>query len=270
MIAPDGLGGAFVVWEGEEGVDAPSFIQHLGPTGTAAPGWPTFGLRVSSTTSQLNTRVCHDGFGGAIVVWRGPGPDRRQGAFAKRYGPDGPTPTLVSLVSVEAEPQRVVLIWHGAGFEQLPVVQRRVDNGAWEDLGQPDQESSDRLRYEDRAVTSGGRYAYRLRYAAEGVDQFTSETWVNVPAHALTLAGFGPNPALGVPTVHFSLAGDGPATLEVLDIAGRRLASREVGPLGAGRHAIRLDREPRLSPGIYLVRLRTAASTLITRAAVLR
>lgn len=57
----------------------------------------------------------------------------------------------------------------------------------------------------------------------------------------------------GSARVELSLPDGGPARLELLDVAGRLVASSEVGPLGPGRHAFALGRN--LQPGIYLVRL---------------
>ena len=84
------------------------------------------------------------------------------------------------------------------------------------------------------------------------------------------LEGAQPNPAAGSSgfTVSFSLPGDAPATLELLDLSGRRLLSREVGSLGGGRHTISWQRESaELPAGMYILRLsqsgRTASSKVV-------
>jgi hypothetical protein len=58
-----------------------------------------------------------------------------------------------------------------------------------------------------------------------------------------------------------------PARLELLDIAGRRIASHEVG---AGQHTLDLGGGQRLAPGLYLVRLTQGANTRTTRVAMLK
>jgi hypothetical protein len=70
--------------------------------------------------------------------------------------------------------------------------------------------------------------------------------------------------------VSFALPGPGPATLELLDITGRRLASREVGGLGPGRHLANLGGTTGLTPGVYLVRLTRAGRSLVARASVVK
>jgi hypothetical protein len=69
--------------------------------------------------------------------------------------------------------------------------------------------------------------------------------------------------------VRFALPSTEPARLELLDVAGRRLAMREVGSLGAGQHAVNLSEGSRLSSGLYLVRLTQADRSQVRRAVVI-
>lgn len=86
---------------------------------------------------------------------------------------------------------------------------------------------------------------------------------------AIALAGAEPNPTRGTSlTVAFSLPGHGAATLDLFDIGGRRVRSREVGSLGLGTHRVDLAAGARLSPGVYLIRLTSAGRTLSRRAVV--
>ena len=83
---------------------------------------------------------------------------------------------------------------------------------------------------------------------------------------ALALHAFGSQPARGTLWVEFAL-GDGPARLELLDVTGRRVASRDVGALGPGRHALALGE--RLHSGVYLARLTQGGRARTTKAVVL-
>jgi hypothetical protein len=84
---------------------------------------------------------------------------------------------------------------------------------------------------------------------------------------AFALDPVRPNPSRGgALTVRFSLPTDAPARLELLDVAGRRIASHDVG---AGQHTIDFGAGQRLEPGLYLVRLTQGANTRTTRVAVL-
>jgi hypothetical protein len=254
-IAPDGTGGGYFSFQ----YDYPSAVQHITAAGTAAPGWPPYGFRLATTSAQFEPQLVPSSGGGSIAVWeeRG-GIGSRLGLFAQRFEPTGPTPTPVrlSLVSTEARQDRVVLLWDGPGAGLLIAsVERRAEDGAWQRLGRASTASPDRLRYEDREVVAGSRYAYRLAVGGGGATDYTAESWVDVPlGYSVALAGFQPNPASGVPTVAFALADASPATLEVLDVSGRRLVARDVGGLGAGRHTLQLEGVA-LAPGIYWIRL---------------
>jgi hypothetical protein len=79
------------------------------------------------------------------------------------------------------------------------------------------------------------------------------------------LRGVRPQPSRGPMTISFSLADDGPASLELHDVAGRRLMTREVGAMGPGAHTVELSET--LPAGIYLVRL-TQGSRALTRKAI--
>ena len=98
----------------------------------------------------------------------------------------------------------------------------------------------------------------------------------SVPGEAPASVAFAldpvrPNPTHGgTLTVRFALPGGAAASLELLDVAGRRIAKHEVGALGAGRHTLDLGEGARLAPGLYLVCLRQGTNTRVTRVAVLK
>jgi hypothetical protein len=90
-----------------------------------------------------------------------------------------------------------------------------------------------------------------------------------VPApRDLTLKPVRPSPSRGGVAAEFGLPHGQAATLELIDIAGRRIAAREVGSLGAGWH--RIDLAARLPAGVYVVRLAQAGRALTTKVAVVR
>ena len=101
--------------------------------------------------------------------------------------------------------------------------------------------------------------------------QTLSTTAVEPPASVrLALAGARPNPARnGVLRVAFILPSRERATLELIDIAGRRVARREVGMLGPGPHELAFD-NPRLKAGLYFLRLSQGAEVLDARAVMMR
>ena len=82
----------------------------------------------------------------------------------------------------------------------------------------------------------------------------------------LRLEGAFPTPTRGLLSVAFALPDDAPATLELLDIAGRRVAARAVGELGPGRHVAQLARPGTSASGVYFIRLSHGGRRLVTKA----
>ncbi len=273
-VVADAAGGAYVCWEWSDysSIRTEVRVQHLSAAGAVAPGWPMNGVPAATSLSQHWPRPVADGAGGVIVVWEEHGMIPRGGLFAQRFAADGPTPALLALASADATPERVLLTWQGPDAGSLAaVVYRRDAVNDWERMGAARHEGQDLLHFEDRAVTPGTRYAYRLGYVEEGAEQFTPETWVDVPqAVRFALRGPTPNPSAGDLTVAFSLAGDEPASLEVYDLSGRLVRRRDVGALGPGAHRIPIAEQDRLPAGIYALRLRQGNLVATARAVVIR
>jgi hypothetical protein len=78
------------------------------------------------------------------------------------------------------------------------------------------------------------------------------------------------NPSRGDLHISLSLPDASPARLELFDLAGRRLAARDVGTFGPGSHVVTLGEGRALPPGAYVLRLTQGARALTTRAVVLR
>ena len=93
---------------------------------------------------------------------------------------------------------------------------------------------------------------------------------VETPGAQFALHRAVPNPTAGDLTVFFSLPDASPATIELIDINGRRIMRREVGSLGAGLHSLSLRSETRHLPnGVYALRLSRAGRQLMTKVSVL-
>jgi hypothetical protein len=271
-MAPDGASGAYVVWRYDDSgppYGQPSFIQHVTGSGLIASGWPSYGLQLSTSLDQNFPTVTSDGFHGAIVAWSEN--FERFGIFAQRYQLDGLVAVELSLVSAEPREGYVALDWFSAGTTPgATMLYRRTETSAWSGIASLQADGTGHLRYDDHAVAAGTRYGYRLGYVEDGAERFTSETWVEVPSTMLSLEGLRPNPASGPLSVSFALPNASPASLEVLDVSGRRILQREVGTMGAGAHVVRLEESSALSPGIYWLRLRQGSRALLARGAVVR
>ena len=148
-------------------------------------------------------------------------------------------------------------------------LQRRQDGG-WLDRGETASDAGGAVTFEDTDVRPGTRYEYRVRgtVGAEAIVSGIAEA--SIPRVSLGISNAGTNPARGGRlALAFSLADDGPARLEVIDVSGRLIASQSVGSYGAGRHEISLDLGERLRSGIHFVRLTQSGHRVTTRLTVL-
>jgi hypothetical protein len=84
------------------------------------------------------------------------------------------------------------------------------------------------------------------------------------------IAGVFPNPAALDRSVRFTLPASRPATMELLDLQGRRLWSRDVGALGRGSHEVRLADRMWLPAGTYFARLTQGERSATSRVVILR
>ncbi len=177
------------------------------------------------------------------------------GAYAL-VQPSGPVGIELTLLASDPRPGDVMLVWY-ADAVAMPLVglERREGDEAWRLLSQGTPDASSRLEFHDETARAGGDYHYRLVWnTATGV-QTSSEVGVRVPALALSLSGAWPHPApASQVSLRITLPDASPATISLYDPAGRRVAERSVGGLGAGTHTVSLA-SSRLTPGVYLARL---------------
>ena len=267
-----GFGDLIVAWgDRRNDLDDDVYLQDLLAGGAPRPGWPATGQSVCTFPGDQNRpMVAGDDAGGALVVWH----DTRSGGddlYGGHVGQDGIVPTLLSLVSARCDDGVVALDWFAESTESIhATLERRTDASGWSARDVLSADGTGHVRYQDSAVIAGDRYGYRLTWFEGGGERSTEATWVRVPGSRFALSGPQPNPAAGPFRIEFSLANADPATLEVTDAAGRRVARREIGSLGPGSHRVTLRETDALPPGIYLLTLKQGARVLHARGAVLR
>ncbi len=66
-VLADGAGGVYVTWDSQT---PDVYLQHLGPDGQVAPGWPVNGLPVCVFPGEQGApQLAADGAGGVFIVW---------------------------------------------------------------------------------------------------------------------------------------------------------------------------------------------------------
>jgi len=98
----------------------------------------------------------------------------------------------------------------------------------------------------------------------------TTDAPMPVAGADLAITRVRPNPASSPLHVEFSLASDAPATLEVVDVAGRRWLHDELGALARGQHEATVSLRGLPGPGVYWLHLAQAGHGVVTQVVVIR
>jgi hypothetical protein len=272
-IAPTHEGGAIASWhEATSARPRGVYAQRVLKRGEMA--WPADGVSVCTATGDHESpRLASDGHDGAYVVWADSRPAGKLYAThltgsgnphdgwpadgspisAVQDADGGPT-SLVDPPTVAATGNEEAMVaWdsyqtvpgrpNGSLLEQCFVTQLTPDGPAVPSPSPP--------------ASSAKRAGFPLSESQRLLATFA-------------LIGTRPNPAHAAATIRFALPDESPAMLELHDIAGRRVWSREVGTLGAGVHELPLRDGESTSPGLYLIRLRQGPRTATLPLVVVR
>lgn len=185
---------------------------------------------------------------------------------------DRPVAALAALVRAEATSSRIELTWYSGGNPGLLArVERRTAERDWEPVGVIAADGEGFLRYDDEAVTPGVRYGYRLAILDGGSEVYAGTAWVTAENPAISLGAAWPNPLSGGPLrLRVALSSAERARIEILDVTGRRVATREVGPLGAGHHEVQFTEAASLPAGVYHARLSRGTTVVSQRFVIIR
>ncbi len=302
-LVPDGAGGAIVTWYDQRSGNYDIYAQRILAGG--AVNWTVDGVPLcTSAGEQYYPALVPDGAGGAIVTWF----DQRSGnydIYAQRIPAGGTVQwaadgvPLCTAAGTQWYPTiaadgagGAIVAWTDARSATYDVYAQRISTGGaaqwtsngvplctapgWQELGTIVADGGSAGQAGTGAIVTwidgrnGNFDIYAQRVLAAGLLGGTVDV-PDAPALAFALDPVRPNPSRGdALTVRFTLASSAAASLELLDIAGRRIAVREVGSLGAGPHALDLGQGRHLAAGLYLVCLRQGTQSRTTRVAVLR
>lgn len=244
----------------------PSWMYASPESGTVAPGGSsTLNVTLDATELEMGDH------NGELRILSN---DPIQASFVVSVVLHADTTTAValSLVEARAEPGAAHLAWRTPGGAPVTAtVYRREEPGAWAALGTVTSDGEGMLRWDDITVRAGRRYGYRLGVVENGIESFGDEVRIEIPTSSLAFALHGPqpNPATAELRVRFTLPDASAASLELLDLAGRRVAMRDVGGMGAGEHTVALGESHPIPAGVYLIRLTRGGSTLNRKAVVM-
>jgi hypothetical protein len=221
------------------------------PYTTGMPIVPVFGLTVQPVSHVL--RAATHGRG----MW-------------ERQLPSAATATQLASTASEIVNGAVVLNWFSSdGSGQEVNLYRRPVPGDWTKLARLSIAGNGTLQYTDTSVRSGATYEYTVGMMNGGQETFYGQVWVTVPTVDLSAIRVSPNPARGELAVEFALASGASATVDLVDVTGRQVASRIVAGEASGSASVRF-REGGIRPGMYWVRVTRGERSVSKRVAFVR
>ena len=251
QIVSDGAGGALVTWNDDRGTgtgDTDIFAQRLDPNGAAL--WTPNGEAICSARgTQLYGRVIPDPAGGAIVAWM----DTRAGGlkydmYAQRVNGAGTVQWTANGVA----------LCTAANGQYDPAITGDGAGGALVVWG--DYRSGSTYDVYGNRVTFGGAIPTGIGDAPAASSVVLGESY--------------PNPFSAGTVLDLALPREADVTLEVFDVAGRRVRAVELGRVAAGSTRLafdgRDDRARALPSGVYFYRVRAAGETLTRKMVIQR
>jgi hypothetical protein len=115
----------------------------------------------------------------------------------------------------------------------------------------------------DRSLVMEGDVVWAIEHhGPEGHSRSSAEQEAADAAGPLQLElEVRPNPIVGRAVTQFTLPVVGEASIELLDVAGRRVWGRDLGTISVGVHSLDMETGVPLGPGVYFVRLTQAGAS---------
>ncbi len=303
-LVSDGAGGAIIAWY-DARTPVGVYAQRLANTGVTQ--WTANGLSVSGGSPaalDLPIQMLSDGAGGAIASWAA-GTDPALDVYAQRINASGARQWLPNDVAVCASANRqwypsmatdnaggVVVSWMDErnGTDYDVYAQRVNSSGAaqWTPDGVVMCDAVIDQTY-PAAVSDGAGGAiaawtdtrddvtgvetqvYAQRVYADGQ---TPTDVADAPSAAFTVLPARPNPFAATTDLEFRVKGPSDVSIEVYDVAGRRVRSVTLPDVPAGwrRFAFdgRTDSGRALPSGVYFCRVTVSGTTQIQKMVLLR
>jgi hypothetical protein len=175
---------------------------------------------------------------------------------------DPPSSGTIATQSALADAEAAHLVWSVPGSIIQPgTVERSADGSTWSVVGAVIPDATGHMSFDDAGVPPRQPRAWRVRVSVAGTSLTSDPEWLTIGgttavepagvAFALSLAGRASTP--GAIAVSCALPRTGNARVELLDVSGRRIDSRDLLAAGKGVHRVELGRG--LPGGMFFVRL---------------
>jgi hypothetical protein len=260
----------FVMFGASDAGTAYDATFQLGLVGPMA--WNELPTTAFRPRTRWGDAAVHDTQRNRLLVYGGFDGDRYYSDTWALPFTDAVTSATLALLSSELAPGEASLVWQGSlvNGENI-VLERAKPDRTWRALATLAADAGGFVRYADHDVVAGARYGYRLRVGSGTAERLTAETWLDIPnAATLALAPSAGNPLRGQLDFGITLTDATPARIEMLDTAGRRVATRTLTGLPPGHHTIRLEPTVPPGPGVYVIRLTQGPRAATFKAAIVR
>jgi hypothetical protein len=159
----------------------------------------------------------------------------------------------------------------------IGAVYRREAGTEWTSIATVEADGQGLVSFEDNTVTPGQEYGYQIVVSSEVGDEFVGEVWVSSPTDvdggspsaALALQ-VSPNPASGPFGISIASPSAEPARLEMFDVRGRRVLSRDIGALAASARRLEIGNAKDYPSGVYYLRLTQSGRSTSSRLVLVR
>jgi hypothetical protein len=272
-ITTDGAGGAYIAWtDYPDGLNATSnaVAQHVLASGELAPGWTIAGIRATLSESRQEYPALVAGSGRDLFVavsGYGSGISPRVVAQHMTYygiQDDVFEPHVTILAS-----DRVRLEWNApAEFDGAVTILRRAEGSGWIEVSRGVTAAGGTIAWDDETVVPGFGYEYRLEVPEGNGLGFYGLVTLRLPL-ALYVRMASANPSRGDPVIEYAVSNAMPARLELYDVRGRIVESRNVSELGPGPHRTTFSGLG-IPAGVYFLRLAQGTSEATRRLIIVR
>jgi hypothetical protein len=294
QIVGDGAAGAIIVWYDWRNGPPDIYMQRIDSSGT--PLWTANGEAICTAPfTQDSPSLVQDAGGGATVVWA----DKRNGAntdiYAQHVNSSGVPYFAANGVALctaggnQSYPRITrdaasagIVAWFDYRGGNPDIYAQRVDYLTGAPLWTPDGVvlcTEPHLQEFPNLVSDGGSgaiVAWRdLREGnyydvyAEHVNATPTPVEHTPAISGLRLLPNRPNPFNGTTTLEFVLPSVSNVAMEVYDVTGRRVWSRDLRQANAGRHVITFA-SASLPSGVYFYRVRAGAETVTRKMIIAR
>lgn len=206
-------------------------------------------------------------------------PANGTGGIVYQFFPVLPTATVLAAFGSAAETDGIRLRWRfqdPSEFISVRVERSALGDGPWAEIETERRVVPDGEEALDRNVSPGITYYYRLSATDRSgiVTEFSPIAATAGEAFTLpALTHISPNPSSGLFEVEFVLPRADAASLRLLDLQGRVVATLASGPQAAGRHRVPWNPTVAGGPiaaGLYFVELRSNGVVSTQRVALVR